>query len=88
MRYQLLGKTLEHVHNLCYTGLALQIRASKACHDLLLSSDYVMEKCPDFCTEGNIIESYWIVKKKGLSYRLPSLEDAISLSEYSYTAQF
>ena len=79
------GPTVRHVNNLCRSGLALQIRVSKQCKDLLLcSGEFLFERCPDYTggTSLKPIESYWLVGKTGLQIKLPSLDLAISLSDY------
>ena len=81
-RYKLFGSTMTTTHRLCTTGLALQIRVSKPCHDLLVQAKF--ELCPDFTTwkSSKSIESYWLVEKEGEDLALPSLDLAISLSDY------
>ena len=37
--YKLFGRSLKYTHNLCMTGLALQIRVSKPCQELLASTN-------------------------------------------------
>ena len=83
--YKLFGPTVKHTTNLCTTGLALQIRVSKSCRDLLLKAGgFHFERCPDYTlwASQKPIESFWLVGKEGLALKLPSLEHALSLSEY------
>ena len=83
--YRLFGSTLTTTSKLCTTGLALQIRVSKLCHDLLIQADrYQFERCPDFMTwsSSKPIESYWLVGLEGEDYNLPSVDLAVSLSNY------
>lgn len=84
-RYKLLGPTIQHLHMLCSYGLALQIRVSKQCQDLLVRrGGFLFERCPDCVIYKNRkpSESYWLVAKDNLPLKLPSLSDAISLSDY------
>ena len=88
--YKLFGPTVKHTNSLCTTGLALQIRVSKQCRDLLLKAGgFQFERCPDYMLSASRkpIESYWLVGKEGLSVKLPSLEQAVSLSEYDDTTE-
>lgn len=83
--YKLFGPTLAFARNLCSTGLALQIRVSKQCHDLLMKAGgFAFERCPDYRTRmtQRTVESYWLVEKVGLALPLPGLENALPLSEY------
>ena len=83
--YRLFGSTLTTTRKLCTTGLALQIRVSKLCHDLLVQAGrYQFERCPDFMTwsSSKPIESYWLVGLEGEDFNLPSLDLAVSLSNY------
>ena len=83
--YKLFGSTMTTTRRLCTTGLALQIRVSKPCHDLLVQAGgFKFERCPDFTTwkSSKSIESYWLVEKEGEDLALPSLDLAISLSDY------
>lgn len=83
--YKLFGQPLRYTSNLCRTGLALQIRVSKPCRDLLTKCNgFHFERCPDYMMweTRKPIESYWLVGKDGMSIKLPSLECALSLSEY------
>ena len=87
-QFKLFGTTVRHAESLCRTGLALQIRVSKRCKDLLSYSDkFLFERCPDFPTWDNRkpIESYWMVGKSTSPVTLPSLDLAISLSDYEDT---
>lgn len=83
--FKLFGPTLAFARNLCSTGLSLQIRVSKQCHELLLKvGGFAFERCPDYKTRMNqkTVESYWLVERVGLALPLPSLEKALPLSEY------
>ena len=83
--YKLFGPSLKYVHSLCSTGLALQIRVSKQCQELLARTDmFKFERCPDYnmWSVKKPIESFWLVGKEGLDLRLPSLDNAILLTEY------
>ena len=83
--YKLFGPTVKHTNNLSATGLALQIRVSKECRDLLgTAGGFRFERCPDYLlwARRKPIESYWLVGREGLSLKLPSLDQAVSLSEY------
>ena len=47
--YKLFGLSLGHTQNLCMTGLALQVRVSKSCQELLASTGWFkFERCPDY----------------------------------------
>ena len=84
-RYKLFGPPLRYTSNLCRTGLALQIRVSKSCRDLLAKcKNFSFERCPDYMIweTKKPIESYWLVGKVGMTIKLPSLDYALSLSEY------
>lgn len=88
--YKLFGPTLSFARNLCSTGLSLQIRVSRQCHELLLKAGgFVFERCPDYKIKMNqkTVESYWLVEKAGLTLPLPSLEKALPLSEYEDVAE-
>ena len=83
--YKLFGPSLKYVHSLCSTGLALQIRVSKQCQELLARTGmFKFERCPDYnmWSVKKPIESFWLVGKEGLDLRLPSLDNAILLTEY------
>lgn len=83
--YKLFGPTVKHTNNLCTSGLALQIRVSKQCRDLLVSAGgFRFERCPDYLmwARRKPIESYWLVGREELPLILPSLDQALSLSEY------
>lgn len=83
--YKLFGPTVNFTNKLCTTGLALQIRISKACWELLNKvSGYHFERCPDYMTWNGQkpLESYWLVGHNELQYDLPCVDQAISLSEY------
>ena len=83
--YKLFGPTLSALKKLTSTGLALQIRVSRQYRELLdEGGEFCFERCPDFpsWTPHKQIESYWLVGKKGLDIALPSLDLALSLSEY------
>ena len=93
--YKLFGPTVSYTNSLCASGLALQIRVSKECRNLLVQSadgsigtkganTFRFERCPDYTgwSRGKPVESYWLVGKEGLAVKLPSLDNALSLSEY------
>lgn len=83
--YKLFGPTVKHTNNLCTSGLALQIRVSKQCRDLLVSAGgFRFERCPDYLmwARRKPIESYWLVGREELPLILPLLDQALSLSEY------
>ena len=87
-QFKILGPTMRRVNNLCRTGLALQIRVSKACKDLLSKEDgYIFERCPDYTSWANHkpIESYWLIGKKDMPVKLPSLDLALPLADYEDT---
>ena len=87
-QFKLMGPTTKHVNSLCRTGLALQVRVSKQCKDLLTRDEaFIFERCPDYMASAGhkSIESYWLVGKSDLPLNLPSLDLAISLSEYEDT---
>lgn len=87
-QFKLLGPTLRHAESLCRTGLALQIRVSKRCKELLSHDhDFQFERCPDYLAWANRkpIESYWLVGKSSLPMKLPSLDLAVPLSDYEDT---
>lgn len=86
--YKLFGPSVKHTHNLCMTGLALQIRVSKQCQELLASTGlYHVERCPDYTmwSTQKPIESFWLVGRDGMELKLPSLEHALPLGEYDDT---
>ena len=74
--YKLFGVSLGHTRSLCLSGLALQIRVSKPCQELLASTGvFQFERYPDYtmwCSR-RAIESFWLVGKKGIELSLPSL---------------
>ena len=84
--YKLFGPTLRYVSNLCRSGLALQIRVSKQCRNLLITEleGFKFERSPDYMTwdSAQPIESYWLVGKEDLDLTLPSVDCAISLANY------
>ena len=83
--YKLFGSSVKYLNNLCTTSLALQIRVSKQCQELLAPiGTFKFERCPDysmFCMKKPI-ESYWLVGREGLDLKLPSLDKALPLTEY------
>ena len=86
--YKLFGPSLQYTHNLCMTGLALQIRVSKPCHELLVSTGlFHFERCPDYTmwSAKKPIESFWLVGREGMKIKLPSVECALPLTEYDDT---
>ena len=83
--YKLFGPTLRHVNNLCRSGLALQIRVSKQCRNLLVQEGgFEFERSPDYMTWDSTqpIESYWLVGKEDFDLTLPPVDCAISLANY------
>lgn len=87
--YKLFGPTLSALKKLTSTGLALQIRMSHQCRELLVEvGQFCFERCPDFpsWSPNKQIESFWLVGKKGLDIPLPSHDLALSLSEYDSLA--
>lgn len=84
LKYRLFGPATDYVRMLCTTGLALQIRVSRQCHQLLKEDgSFAMEKSPDFhCSNGQVIESFWLLQKNRLDIAIPPVEAAISLTEY------
>lgn len=85
---KLMGPTVKHASSLCQTGLALQIRVSRACKDLLVrEGGFLFERCPDYASWASRkpIESYWLVGREDEAVALPSLDLAIPLSEYEDT---
>ena len=83
--YKLFGPALNMTKKLCTTGLALQIRVSKQSWELLNDiGGYIFERCPDFMTWSGQkpIESYWLIGQEEHDFPLPSVDQAISLSEY------
>ena len=86
--YKLFGHSLKYTHNLCTTGLALQIRVSKQCQELLSSTNlFHFERCPDYTmwSVKKPIESFWLVGRKEMNLPLPSLESALPLTNYDDT---
>ena len=84
-KYKLFGSTVKEAQNLCTSGLALQIRVSKSCRDLLQHhGGFHFERCPDRapCHSKTLTESYWLLGKNGLPLKMPTLDDALSLSSY------
>jgi len=84
-KYKLFGPTVKEAQNLCASGLALQIRVSKACRDLLQQhGGFHFERCPDQVSwqKKTLTESYWLLAKDGLPLKMPVLDDALSLSVY------
>ena len=84
-KYKLFGPTMKEAQNLCASGLALQIRVSKACRDLLKQhGGFHFERCPDQVSwqKKTLTESYWLLAKDGLPLKMPVLDDALSLSVY------
>lgn len=84
LKYRLFGPAIDYVRMLCTNGLALQIRVSKECHQLLKKEGtFAMEKSPDVHrSNGQVIETYWLLWKDGLDIAIPSLEAAVPLNEY------
>ena len=83
--YKIFGPAVNMTKLLCSTGLALQIRVSKSCWQLLTDiGGYHFERCPDFMTWNGQkpLESYWLVGQEDYEFPLPSLDQAISLSNY------
>lgn len=84
-KYKLFGSTVKEAQSLCTSGLALQIRVSKSCRDLLQHhGGFHFERCPDRtpCHSKTLTESYWLLGKNGLPLKMPTLDDALSLSSY------
>lgn len=84
-RYKLFGPTLHFAGALCSSGLALQIRVSKRCRDLLVEAGgFRFERCPDYVatSSGKTVESYWLEGREGLELKLPTLDLAVPLTEY------
>lgn len=86
-QFKIMGPAVTHASSLCLTGLALQIRVSKDCKELIArDGDFLFERCPDMSwANRKPIESYWLVGKKDLPLNLPSLDLAVPLSEYEDT---
>lgn len=90
-RYKLFGPTIRHLKTLCSSSLALQVRVSKECRDLLVDAGgYSFERCPDFTVVSNRkpLESYWLVARDQLPLVLPSLDDAMSLRDYDVITEY
>ena len=84
-KYKLFGPTVKEAQNLCVSGLALQIRVSKSSRDLLQHhGGFHFERCPDRVSwhSKTLTESYWLLGKDGLPLKMPTLDDALSLSAY------
>ena len=85
-KYKLFGPSVKEAQNLCASGLALQIRVSKSCRDLLQHhGGFHFERCPDRVSWHSgkaLTESYWLLGKDGLPLKMPSLDDALSLTAY------
>lgn len=84
-KYKLFGPSIKEAQNLCASGLALQIRISKSCRDLLQQhGGFHFERCPDRMSwhSRTLTESYWLLSKDGLPLKMPALDDALSLSAY------
>ena len=83
-KYKLFGPTVREAQSLCASGLALQIRVSKSCRDLLQHhGSFHFERCPDGVSHSkSLTESYWLLGKDELPLKMPSLDDALSLSAY------
>ena len=89
-RYRLFGPTVTMVNWLRSTSLALQIRVSRACKELLFENgvgdDFALERCPDYTVKNGreVVESYWLTGIVGENdLRLPPLEKSLSLSQYT-----
>ena len=83
--YKMFGPTLRYLSNLCHSGLALQIRVSKQCRNLLIEEGgFIFERSPDYMTwdSAKPIESYWLVGKEDLKVKLPPLDHALPLANY------
>ena len=84
-RYKLFGPTVRFAGVLCGSGLALQVRVSRQCRELLLTAGgFQFERCPDYMgvASGKAVESYWLVGREGLDVKLPTLDRAVPLREY------
>ena len=69
-------------------GLALQIRVSKSCQELLASTGlFHFERCPDYTmwSARRPIESFWLVGREGMELTLRSLDLALPLTEFDDT---
>ena len=89
--YKLFGPTMRHLQTLCSSSLALQIRVSKQCRDLLMNrGGHIFERCPDYTlvSSQKPVESYWLVAKADLPLKLPSLNDAMPLHDYDDTIDY
>ena len=83
--YKLFGPTMRLLQTIYLSSLALQIRVSKQCRDLLTSTGgYILERCPDYrlVSSQQPLESYWLVAKVDFPLKLPSLNDAMPLCDY------
>ncbi len=90
-RYKLFGPTIRHLKTLCSSSLALQVRVSKECRELLVNAGgYLFERCPDFTvvSDRKPLESYWLVARDQLPLVLPSLDDAMSLRDYDAVTEY
>ena len=87
-QFKIWGPTVRHVYSLCHTGLALQIRVSKQCKDILSCDEkFKFERCPDYQARADRkpVESYWLVRKSDLPLKMPPLDLALPLSDYEDT---
>eukprot|EP00118_Oscarella_pearsei_P027281 m.1134 g.1134 ORF g.1134 m.1134 type:complete len:355 (+) comp5768_c0_seq1:49-1113(+) len=86
-KYRLFGPTVTMANWLCSTSLALQIRISSSCKELLAKRGrFLLERCPDYTLKSGqeTVQSYWLTGIAGQpDIRLPPLEKALSLSKYS-----
>ena len=83
--YKLFGPLMQYVSKLCHSGLALQIRVSKQCRNLLVEEGgFMFERSPDYIAWDDVqpIESYWLIGKEDLQLKLPPLDRAVSLASY------
>ena len=83
--YKLFGPVVNMTKRLTSTSLALQIRVSKSCWELLTEyGGFIFERCPDFitCNAQVPVESYWLVGHENYNFALPSIDQAVSLSSY------
>ena len=83
--YKLFGPTVRYASNLCHSGLALQIRVSKQCRDLLIQEGgFMFERSPDYMTWDSVrpIESYWLIGKEDSPLKLPPIDSALPLAQY------
>ena len=80
--YKLFGPSLQYTHNLCMTGLDVQIQISNELLTATGSFDFERSRLHHAVHQG----TYWLVDREGMDLKLPTLDYVLPCTDYDDTA--